>query len=182
MDTPPNFPIFSVYTYVVTKPEEVTAKQYQELLDGSINMCILSVTKDVSLTYIYDNESQRIHLDTFRGIIGERSASADEKSFYDLATKVLRNGYTISFTTRKKITLPIYFTFINRPNFSAAIDQLEKAGIVGTEKGEFILANDDRKFWYLKTPDEKYQVDCLGTVFCADITDELYEVWSAFFV
>jgi hypothetical protein len=70
----------------------------------------------------------------------------------------------------------IPFTHIENPDWGTAVTLLEKAGVIGVSKYEdYVMANDERQFWYLDDPEKKYHVDCLGTAFCRDISEEFVE-------
>jgi len=64
-------------------------------------------------------------------------------------------------------------------DYSKTIDELEKAGRVKTVVSKNYLANDPRKFSFVNDQQNcgEYEVDCLGTKLCQDITDLVVEAW-----
>lgn len=147
------------------------------MIKDCIRISFLSRTKDASLTYVYDQETQLLHLDKFNKMMGDRSMTPSEA----MLTHVLKSNFDIVITSRKNIEGWTPRTFIEQPDFSTAVTLMEKKGNIATRKSDGVMATDERVFWYVSTPGREYQVDCLGTVFCRDITEEFYAVWSVTF-
>ena len=59
-------------------------------------------------------------------------------------------------------------------DYSKTITQLEKAGLVQTKLSTLMMATDGRKFVY---KGEEWEVDCLGTSLCQEVTDEIVALW-----
>jgi hypothetical protein len=62
-------------------------------------------------------------------------------------------------------------------NYSRIIDDLERHKLVTIFPSTMILATDPRKF-ILKNSKEEYEVDCLGTTLCEDITEMVLSLWK----
>lgn len=60
-------------------------------------------------------------------------------------------------------------------DYPKMIDDLEKNKIVQTKPSNGYLVNDSRKFWF--PGEEEYEVDCLGTKLCVEITEKVKSSW-----
>ena len=70
-------------------------------------------------------------------------------------------------------------------DYPGMIDDLEKIGKVKTKIGTNYMAVDPRRFWFLDEGStyegSTYEVDCLGTKLCSDLTKKVEDEWRSSF-
>lgn len=120
-----------------------------------------------SIKYIYDFD-----METFYLAGGQGEFSLGIVDFFNFCkTKDLY------IKTKRKLPLEcIHKTKVN--NWSKAITDLEKLGIVTTFATKSHLAVDPRKFYIVgEDESEARDVDFLGTDFAKEISDEILDLW-----
>jgi len=132
--------------------------------------------QDATLKYIYDEETALLHLDSFHNMMGQHSMEPTLETF----SRVLSIGFSITITTRRCSVTSLTSSYVEQPDWSVAVDQMEAAKRIVVKReqdgkpstSDYVMALDDRRFWYPDRPEDVYHVDCLGTAFCRDITEE----------
>ena len=128
-------------------------------------------------TFILDEYKRLIHAHkSTHGIlgIGEEFKIQVEGYNIDQFHKLIQDATELIITTDAKLnSSEVRKTkYVNYPEM---ITQLEKSGIVSTCETESIMATDLRKFTW---NGESYDVDCLGTKHCINLTNDIEEEWK----
>lgn len=160
---------FDIYSYKISP--NVKEETLEDLLKSSLNIVIKTKGKDV-YTFLYDSENNLLHLSfhnpvTPSDLIKIFSSGSSHKDDVEivLESSTPHNQQGILCSSIKKIK-----------DFPRMISDLEARSIVKIEKTNSAMAVDERKF-YFSGENTKYDVDCLGTTLCRDISDRVIDEW-----
>lgn len=177
----------TLYDYNITG--EDLPQNFEEIVESSISLklSLFSTDKIVTIYFVYDPDNKLIHTERFEGI--------DEPLFTnppspDQLKELMKESNSI-ITIRSKEDYPIGRVVIKLKDYSQMITDLEEASFVITKPSKLFLATDPRIFKFQKKlsitedPDQivqedltqEWNVDCLGTNLCMDITDVVERIW-----
>lgn len=166
------------HTYVYDIHTDIKREDFESILKNSREIFI----KDGKggITYIYDDGSAIFYPLRFTEDLEDlgmlRHLSIDE--IYALVIKGCR---ILSFLDRKLECGGVYLKSIEKSiDYTQTISDLERLGCVKTMPTTNYLANDERKFSFVDDPLVEYEVDCLGTSLCQELSDRVVDAWKQY--
>jgi hypothetical protein len=164
---------YDVNTYLLPDPPILSIEECRNAL---IHSLLISIKfKDGGIVnYLYDNDNDLLH---FSGRI-----ESPQSSFFAVNSLTIKTFLSILDVERHIETLELLKYKVVKTkkviDYAKIITDLSGKGIVGIRPSNNVMAVDERKFYFLNDEDHfDYDVDCLGTKACQDITLKVTELW-----
>lgn len=166
------------FTYVYDIETDIKKEDLVQILKSSHEVFIKD--GDGGITYIYDDASSMFYPLRFTEHIKNldllRHLSIDEICSL-ISTKIR----VLCFRRHKLDYKGVYLRSLEKNiDYAQTITDLEKIGCITIIPSTNYLASDDRKFSFVDDPLVAYEVDCLGTSLCQDITDRVVDAWKQY--
>jgi|WetSurMetagenome_2_1015567.scaffolds.fasta_scaffold459088_2 hypothetical protein len=163
---------FNVYTYRWAVPSTDDIDTIKHLIEGGINATLGA--NGVTTTFLYDREERLLHTTTYTGTITPIfRRPIDLVTFIEFikSSKCILDVKTrIDHDTLKPVEVSEVV------NYPVMITDLENLKLIETRPTSSVMAWDDRKFRFIGE-DVFYDVDCLGTRLCSDISERIKNIW-----
>lgn len=165
-------------TYVYDIHTDIKKEDLVQIL--KISREILIKDGDGSITYIYDDASSMFYPLRFtENIINLELLT--HLSIDDVCLLVSTENRVLCFLGHKLDCMGVYLRSLEKNiDYAQTVTDLGNLGCVTIVPSTNYLASDDRKFSFVDDPLVEYEVDCLGTSLCQDITDRVIDSWKQY--
>ncbi len=150
--------------------------EYDDILPSkNLNHSVISRSSEITVLTVEDEirfkyEDEKVHPLTFHDKIGIEELSVDK--FIVIINTF--EGIIVLKTEKKQEMKGFKEKKISYLDYPGMIDFLEKKKVIETTPSENIMCVDLRRFTLHK---QSYEVDCLGTDLCRQLSDELRQLY-----
>lgn len=154
--------------------ETISAEQFAAIIPGSFKIKVQSDSGSISFIYVRKtNMIQPVDSPCVPFRVAPDDLETFLRSMKQLPSAKIYVETPLLFEGMEPILR------VSRVDWSRTIDDLVEHGIVATLPSESFMCTDPRRFSFRDDNSATWwEVDCLGTGMCADITEKVVDEWS----
>lgn len=155
---------YPIYSYRISDPRLAT-----QLFPGSIAISVRVGERSLRFIYYVDGEIEAI-----QPVIGAAYSYTGPTRYTDFFKDIGHREVIVETAAPHHTLQPT--TVVHRISWSKTIDDLAAKLLVQVEPSQSFMCTDQRRFRF-GNDEEWWEVDCLGTGMCPDITERVKDLW-----